>query len=85
MKTAARAKGGGGSAEWLDRRILADHLGPAQVCAACGAPGSPPTIKPRAPEAGAVLTIGILLDRFALLSDACRQRIALDAAARRAR
>jgi hypothetical protein len=55
-----------------------------QRCASCGAVGSLPRIKPD-PAAGAVLTIGTLHGRFALLCDDCRQRIALDGATRKPR
>jgi hypothetical protein len=87
MQTAAtRAKGSGGGGSTDDAKALSlpDPPPPAQEqhCRACGAPGSPPTIKPRAPDAGAVLTVGTLHGHFALLCDDCRQSIALDRAAR---
>jgi hypothetical protein len=86
MKRRPGQGGGGGSA--VDEALsLPDPPAPAQdlQCRACGTAGSPPTIKPRAPDAGAVLTIGTLHGRFALPCNDCSQRIALEAAARRGR
>jgi len=70
----------------MPQKLALDKPSPqrSQHCRACGAAGSPPRIKPD-PAAGAVLTIGSLQGRFCLLCDDCRQRIALEAAARRPR
>jgi hypothetical protein len=85
-----RPSGGAGAADRLAQdngpnssRSAPDPQG--QFCAACGAPGTLPTIH-ASQTAGARLTLGTLHGQFRLLCDACRMTLALDrAAARRAR
>jgi hypothetical protein len=86
-----RPSGGAGAADRLAQdsgapgssRSAPDPQG--QFCAACGAPGTLPTIH-ASQTAGARLTLGTLRGQFRLLCDACRMTLALDrAAARRAR
>ena len=56
----------------------------ALTCAACGAAGTPPTIK-TTQNAGVRLTLGVLLGQFRLLCDDCKTTLALERAARRGR